>query len=231
MQCRRWLVKPAERLPGQFNETLFRESSAILPGLEQKLASSGALVLQYLMTALLELPAIRERAFSIPVEVYHRLSEGLKTELLRGTIIKKMSKSPLHIFIAHRLGKILAAQIRPGHTLFVEGSLTTADSEPEPDLCIVQGEAELFRTEHPTTAELVIEVAVTSIEVDRVKALIYSDASVKEYWIVRPQEKQVEVYRQPTVDGYAESAVASGNSVLSSSVVPGVQVDLGELFS
>jgi len=48
------------------------------------------------MNALLEVPAIRERALKFSVEDYHRFTEGQPTELLRGTIIEKTSRSPLH---------------------------------------------------------------------------------------------------------------------------------------
>ena len=183
------------------------------------------------MTALLELPEIRRQAFAVPVEAYHRLTEGMRTELLRGTIIEKMSKSPSHYSAVEDLREILSGQIKPGWMLRQEGPLTFSDSEPEPDLCIVRGRKADFRRTHPTTAELVIEVAVTSLEIDRVKALIYAEAGVKEYWIVCPQEKVVEVYRQPGAQGYAEHSVLAPPAVLECAALPGVQVGLAALFS
>jgi Uma2 family endonuclease len=182
------------------------------------------------MTALLEMPEIRRQAFPISVEAYHRLTEGQRTELLRGTIISKMSKSPLHRFVSHRLREILAAQIVPELIAFQEGPITTPDSEPEPDVAVVRGTNADFRTAHPTTAELVVEVAVTSLEIDRVKALIYAEAGVKEYWIVCPAEKSVEVYRQPSPQGYAERMIVAAPAILESAVLPGVKVDLAALF-
>ena len=50
---------------------------------------------------------------------------------------------------------------------------------------------------HPTTAELVVEVAVSSAVVDRENASLYADAGVPEYWIVLGELGQVEVCRQP----------------------------------
>jgi hypothetical protein len=49
------------------------------------------------MNSLLDVPEIRQQAFPISVELYHRLAEGLPTELLRGTIIQKTSKSPFQV--------------------------------------------------------------------------------------------------------------------------------------
>ena len=181
------------------------------------------------MTELLEVPAIRQRVARLSVEEYHRLGE-LPVELLRGRIIEKMSKSPSHQFYEDRIRKILSTQISPEWIVRQEGPLTFTDSEPEPDVAVVGGPEERYFAAHPTTAELVIEVAVSSLEIDRVKALIYAEAGVKEYWIVCPDEKQVEVYRQPGPQGYAERSVVSAPAVLECAALPGVRADLAALF-
>jgi Uma2 family endonuclease len=182
------------------------------------------------MTALLDLPAIRQRVTRLSVEDYHRLGE-LPVELLRGTIIDKMPKSPLHQFFADRVRDILSGQISPEFVVRQGGPLTTTDSEPEPDVSVVAGPRELYRAAHPGTAELVVEVAVSSVEIDRVKALIYAEAGVKEYWIVCPEEKQVEVYRQPGPQGYADRLILAPPTTLESTALLGVRLDLAALFA
>jgi Uma2 family endonuclease len=96
---------------------------------------------------------------------------------------------------------------------------------------VVRGAQSDFRAAHPTTAELVIEVAISSLEIDRVKALIYAEAGVKEYWIVCPKKKQVEIFRQPVAQDYAERTVLTAPAVLECSVLPGVRADFGALFA
>jgi Uma2 family endonuclease len=182
------------------------------------------------MNALLELPEIRQRVARISVEDYHRLGER-PVELLRGTIVEKMSKSPAHFTTVEDLREILTGQIQPGYLLRTEGPLTFTDSEPEPDLCIVKGTKSDFRKSHPTTAELVIEVAVSSLEIDRVKAHIYAEAGIPEYWIVRPDEKCVEVYRTPSTQGYPQPVVFKSPAALESSTIPGIQLDLERFFA
>lgn len=182
------------------------------------------------MTELLEVPAFRQRVARLSVEDYHRLGE-LPVELLRGRIIEKMSKSPAHQFFIERVRKILSTQIAPDLILRQEGPLTFTDSEPEPDVSVVRGLPESYRHAHPTAAELVVEVALSSLEIDRVKALIYAEAGVPEYWIVCPEEKQVEVYRQPGAQGFAERMVLAAPAVLECAALPGVRVDLAALFA
>jgi Uma2 family endonuclease len=187
------------------------------------------------MTALLDVPEIRERVSPLSVAEYHQLGEfnenGRRTELIRGILIEKMSKSPLHYTMIERVREILAGQIQPGWLLRQEGPLTLADSEPEPDVAVVLGPRGAFSTAHPTTAELAVEVAVTSLEIDRAKAQIYAEAGVKEYWIVCPEEKQVEVYRQPGANGYAERTMSTPPSVIECATLPGVRLDLTALFA
>lgn len=182
------------------------------------------------MTDLLEIPAIRERAARLSVEDYHRLGE-MPVELLRGTIIEKMAKSASHQFFVKRLYDVLSKQIPPGFVVRQEGPLTFADSEPEPDISVVEGLEESYRFIHPETAALAVEVAVSSLEIDRIKALIYAEASVTEYWIVCPAESAVEVYRQPAPSGYGEQTRAAAPAILEAAALPGVKVDLATLFA
>ena len=51
---------------------------------------------------------------------------------------------------------------------------------------VVRGERRDFREEHPTTATLVVEVAVSSVAWDRENASLYAEAGVEEYWMVLP---------------------------------------------
>ena len=182
------------------------------------------------MTALLELAAVRQRAMRFSVEEYHRLGE-LPVELLRGTVIEKIPKSPLHQFYVDRLRQILSSQISPEFVVRQEAPLTFADSELEPDVAVVVGPAERYISAHPSSAELVIEVAVSSLEIDRVKAAIYAEAGVREYWIVSPEEKRVEVLRDPGPQSYVQLHVVAAPAVLESSALAGVRLDLVTLFA
>lgn len=181
------------------------------------------------MTALLESPVIREHLAPISVESYHRLGD-LPVELLKGAIIKKAPKPPLHQFYVDRLREILSSQLSSGLVLRQEGPLTLANSEPEPDVAVVKGAAADYLQAHPATAELVVEVSVSSLEIDRIKAHIYAEAGVREYWIVCPEEKRLEVYRRPTAEGYRERADLTAPGSLCCGALPGLGVNLAILF-
>jgi Uma2 family endonuclease len=187
------------------------------------------------MSAILELPEVRQRVSPLTVEEYHRLGEfnehGRRTELIRGIIIEKMSKSPLHAALAKRLYDRIARMLPAGRIVRREDPLSLADSEPEPDIAVVQGDEADFFESHPTTAELVIEVAVSSPALDRENASLYAEAGVSEYWIVLGNERRVEVYRNPVNGRYQETHILGVHDTLECPSVPTVRLTVSELFA
>ena len=187
------------------------------------------------MSAILELPEVRRRVSPISVEDYRRLGEfnahGRRTELIRGIVIEKMSKSPLHAAIAKRLYDLIASLLPRGLVVRQENPITLADSEPEPDIAVVTGAEAQFFQAHPTTAELVVEVAVSSPALDRENASLYAEAGVKEYWIVLAPEQQIEVYRRPEQGRYQERRVAGSGELIECMSVPAVRIQVSNLFA
>jgi Uma2 family endonuclease len=187
------------------------------------------------MAALLELPEVRERLSRLSVEEYHRLDEfnehGRRTELIRGFIIEKMSKSPLHRIVTSRLFRLFQSQLPEGYSVWKEEPLTLADSEPEPDISITRGGEKEVAHAHPGTAELVVEVAISSAALDRANASLYAEAAVKEYWIVLANQRSVEVYRKPKDGKYAEQITVGADEVLACAHLPSISVILSKLFA
>jgi Uma2 family endonuclease len=187
------------------------------------------------MSPILEIPEVRQRVSPLSVEEYHRLGEfnesGRRTELVRGIVIEKTSKSPLHCAISKRLYDRIAALLCAGFIVRREDPITLADSEPEPDISVVRGAEADFRGAPPTTAELVVEVAVTSAVIDRANASLYAEGGVKEYWIILGSLGQVEVYRRPEAGRYAEMRLVGGNGILECGAVPGLRIPLADLFA
>jgi Uma2 family endonuclease len=187
------------------------------------------------MTPILEIPEVRRRVSPLSVEEYHRLDEfnerGRRTELIRGIVIEKKSKSPLRASLAKRLYDTIAAKLSAGFVVRREDPLTLADSEPEPDIAVVRGVTADFFHAHPSTAELVIEVAVSSATLDRENAPLYAEAGVTEYWIVLAPEPRVEVYRRPEQGRYQEMRVLGSGDTIECVGVPSVGLSVNDLFA
>ena len=175
------------------------------------------------------------RVWPVSVEAYHALGEmGLipeKTELLYGQVYHKMPKSPLHRLLTMRLLEFIRKALPTGLHVQSEQPIRCADSEPEPDVSVIQGSIDDYTTEHPRTAELVIGVCVTTHEYDRSKLRAYARAGVKECWFVLGPENQIEVHRQPAGEQFAERTLHGPSGVLPSTAVPEITVELDALFA
>ena len=187
------------------------------------------------MSLLLDQPAIRARVHRVSVEAYHRMGElGMldeSHELLRGYVVKKMPKSPLHVRILQKLLMLLIRSVPTGMFVRPEQPLTIGDSEPEPDLSVVRGDPDDWADRHPATAELVVEISVSTIEVDVEKADIYAAAGVPEYWLVRPEQAEVDVYRSPANGRYGEKVTLPSADTVRCGSIAGVEVKLCDLFA
>ncbi len=141
-------------------------------------------------------------------------------------------KTPLHDYLTESIAALLQSVLRPGWSVRQEKSLLLADSVPEPDVAVVRGALAEFRDRHPTTAELVVEVAVTSLAADREKAAVYAEAGVGEYWIVLAEAGQVEVYRQPQAGVYRLRRIyARGETMEEVAALGGGAVAVDALFA
>ena len=191
------------------------------------------------MLEILNVPEIRELMPAllprVSVEEYHRLGEAgfldKRTELIRGIIFNKMSRSPKHSLLASKLFKRILALLPDGYNARKEEPLTLKDSEPEPDISVMRGSDDDFESGHPTSADLVIEVAVTSIALDRANAALYAENGVKEYWIVLVGQRAVEVYRNPVDGMYLEKGLRTGDEEIVCTSVPQIRLRIDSLFS
>lgn len=184
------------------------------------------------MTISLKDPGSQKRVRPLSVAAWHcMIRENLapaRAELIRGTIIEKMSKSILHIKLADRLFKVFEHSLANTHWCRKEDPLTLADSEPEPDISVIAGSERDFQ-QHPATAALVVEVAVTTLADDRELADLYAEAGVTEYWIVNAPARSIEVYRQPVNGHYSSMSTFTEGQSIPCAVLP-VTVDVATLF-
>jgi Uma2 family endonuclease len=186
------------------------------------------------VSQILEIPEVRARVSPVTVAQYHQFPEvnenGRRTELIRGLVIEKVSKTPLHTGIASELYDLTRPQVPPGFWVRKEEPLTFRDSEPEPDLSVVRGTRADYVTHHPATAALVVEIAVSSAAEDRSLASLYAEAGVEEYWIVLAAARQVEVFRHPVDNTYSERTVVEPSAILECLSVPSLRVSLAGVF-
>ncbi len=187
-------------------------------------------------TTILDVPEIRAQVHLWTVADFRALAEDnpafAHSELIRGIIVDNEVKTPLHDTLTDAVAQLLRRNMPAGWWVRQEASLQLADSIPEPDVAVVAGTRRDYAARHPTTAALVVEVAVTSLAADREKATIYAEAGVGEYWIVRAEAGEVEVCRGPEGGVYRERRTyARGESIEGVAVLGGAALAVEALFA
>jgi Uma2 family endonuclease len=141
------------------------------------------------------------------------LTQNDRVELLEGWITPKMTHNPPHDGTLCMVEESLRARLMKGWSIRIQSAMTTADSEPEPDIAVVRGTGRDYMRRHPNAADvsLVVEIADSSLPRDREKIRIYARAGVPVYWIVNLIDERVEVYGSPSgpcdQPSYGQSAV------------------------
>ena len=130
------------------------------------------------------------------------LFEGRNIELVSGEVLEMSPQDPSHAgVLMDAEDAIREAFAGSNYRVRTQMPLSLgADSEPEPDIAVVEG-GHRFRERHPITADLVVEVASTSLAFDRShKASLYAAAGIADYWVVNTWDGQVEIHRDPVPD-------------------------------
>ncbi len=130
-------------------------------------------------------------------------SKGDHVELLDGAIVEMSPMSPEHAHVLGTLNRLMARGLPEEY--WVSPQLPMEDrrfSTPEPDLAVMRGPRAW--NAHPSGEDtlLAIEIALSSLQLDRRKARIYAEAGVPEYWLIDIAGRRMEVYSEPGSDGY-----------------------------
>ena len=178
----------------------------------------------------LPLPGIRPlRRVEYDKMVELGMFQDERIELLRGVLVPMSPIGPPHSGTIDRLNRLLVLALEGVATVRVQNPFAALDdSEPEPDFSVVPlGD---YRAAHPERAELVIEVADSSLSRDRgVKLHIYAENGVPEYWIVNLRDRRIEVHTDPSPDGYRTQRTVEPGETLSPSRFPAIAFDVRDI--
>src|ERR1700676_210653 len=128
--------------------------------------------------------------------------DGKRVELVEGEIMVFSPQKFIHYAVTDQVAERLRKAFGIGFWVRLQAPLGLGSrSEPEPDVSVVAG-ARTDYTDHPSTALLVVEISDTTLANDLGrKASLYARAGLPDYWIVNLVDEQVEVFRNPIVDG------------------------------
>ena len=129
--------------------------------------------------------------------------QGERIELLDGVLVAMSPIGPPHSSAVRKLTEKLILALHGRAAVLCQSPFAALEfSEPEPDLSVVP--LADYDEEHPSEAHLIIEVADSSLLVDRGKKIrLYASCAVPEYWVVNLPERCIEVYTGPVPGAYS----------------------------
>jgi Uma2 family endonuclease len=146
------------------------------------------------------------------VDEYHRMSdiglfpEDKRFELIRGEILEMPSAKPPHSGRVNRLNHLLMAPLGDSAIISVQNPSSIDDySEPAPDISVLKPRMDFYTKSHPLPEDvlLVIEISYTTLRFDtKIKAPLYAEAGIPEYWIVNIPQHHLEVRTEPVNGRY-----------------------------
>ena len=176
---------------------------------------------------------------------YERLVElgvfqpGERLELIDGLLVVREPQGTRHATAIRRVLAALRGVL--GDAWQIDSQLPLAldeDSEPEPDVAVVPGDARTYRDAHPARAVLIVEVAEASYRIDHeYKASLYARAGIADYWIIDLVRDALEVHRDPEVSpgapcGWRYRSVVTLHppAAVAPLLMPGASIPVGDLL-
>ncbi|AFZ45690.1 protein of unknown function DUF820 [Halothece sp. PCC 7418] len=146
------------------------------------------------------------------IDDYERMIEvGLlddrRVELLNGEIVEMSPEGKPHAYYCTATKDYLTHPLR-GQAVIREAApitIPSSDSQPEPDLAIVEPLGREYLQHHPYPENIfwLIEFSNSSLEKDlTVKRKTYAAAGIQEYWVRDLKQETLKVFREPIAADY-----------------------------
>jgi Uma2 family endonuclease len=163
------------------------------------------------------------------------LHEDDRVELLHGEIVDMPPIGPGHASGVKRLlNGFLPLQLQGKVIISVQDPIQLGGhSEPQPDLALLKPRPDFYAQGHPTPQEvlLVVEVMESSAGYDReVKVPLYARFGIPETWLLDVERGLVEIYREPSSEGYRQSRTIRRGERLSPAAFPQFVLTVDEIL-
>ena len=170
-------------------------------------------------------------------EDYEKLPEGAPYQLIGGKLVITPSPIPYRQELSRELGFKLFTFVKKndlGHVYYAPLDVYFSETDVyQPDILFIHKKREkiIGKTKIEGSPDIVIEILSPSTAYYdlRKKFRIYEKFGVKEYWIVDPELKRIEVYENEN-SKYKIFSEAENEGSVSSAVLKGFEVELTELF-
>jgi Uma2 family endonuclease len=184
--------------------------------------------------------AVAVQRYRFTVDQYHRMGDAgiidpdCRVELVNGEIFEMSPIDPWHAGVVDFLTNHFAVGLA-GRAIVRVQNPTELDprSEPQPDLMLLEPRPDFYRTAHPEPRDtlLLVEVSHTSLRHDRRRKLpLYARAGVPEVWIISRPGDAIEVFREPSKQGYQEHRTVRRGERLAPAAFPDLELSVDNIL-
>ena len=174
------------------------------------------------------------------VDEYHRMwdagifPEDKRFELIRGDILEMPGAKPPHSGRVNRLTHLFTSRLGDSIVLSVQNPSSIDDySEPVPDVSLLKPRADFYMEAHPAPEDvlLLIEISHTTLRFDtKVRAPLYAEAGIREYWILNIPKNVLEVRSDPVGGQYTRHEVLKHGQTVTPRAFPEVSFRVEEIL-
>lgn len=153
-----------------------------------------------------------------------------RLELIGGEVVPMSPKGNRHEIVRNGLSCLLTMRTPPVARVAYEPQFNlTNEDYVIPDILLHSAETLVPYVRGPD-ALLVIEIGDWSLSYDlTVKAKLYAEHGVREYWAIAAETLETTVFRDPGKTGYSSTTQVPADAPLRSLLVPGLTVRLSEI--
>jgi len=169
------------------------------------------------------------------VEDYMKMDDGNRYELIGGKLIMVPKPRPIHQKVALRIATAFEVflKLNPIGEVFYEVDVHLGDKVVGPDILFIAKDRTgiIGELNIQGAPDLVVEILSPSTVVHdkKIKSQLYYSNGVKEYWVVDPDEKLVEVFVAGEKN-WTWMGVFDQEDVLTTTLLPGLEISLSEVF-
>jgi Uma2 family endonuclease len=175
--------------------------------------------------------------YRLRVEDYEKMiefgifDEDERVELWNGVLIKMSPKGIRHANALRRIDREIEKSLGEKVIFSAQDPIRLDDfSEPEPDVALLAPPLEKYDAAHPAPEDiyLIVEIADSSINKDREKAVNYARNGIRQYLILNLNTNEIEDYREPSSDGYRSKKTYTEDEIFSLAAFPEVEIKVGD---
>ena len=173
------------------------------------------------------------------IDEYHqmissRILENRRVELLKGEVVEMSPEGEPHAYFSSEAGEYLIRLLGDRATIrFAKPITLPHDSEPEPDIAIVQRLGRTYLEHHPYPENIfwLIEYSDSTLVKDlETKTKIYAEVGIPEYWVVNLKRRHLIVFRDPQDGDYTSKQTLTAG-IVNPLAFPDVAVSVSAIVS